>query len=92
MLKISKKVSNTANISDKQSWNRKYDNLQKLINQVNMIGDKILDLESEKNPIIDEISILRSRMIQECIHPHDLLTESNGMIICKFCNKKFNIQ
>ncbi len=92
MSKISKKVSNTANISDKQSWNRKYDNLQKLIDQVNKIGDKILELESNKIPIIDEIAILRNHMIQECIHPHELLTESNGMIICKFCNKKFNIQ
>jgi hypothetical protein len=31
-------------------------------------------------------------MIKECIHPHELLIESDGVIICKFCNKKFKIQ
>jgi hypothetical protein len=92
MSKNIKKVANTANISDKQSWNRKYDNLQTLISKVNSIGDKILELESSKSPIIDEIAILRERMIKECIHPQEFLTDSDGQIICKFCNKKFNIQ
>ena len=92
MSKNIKKVANTANISDKQSWNRKFDNLQKLINDVNTIGDKILELESSKSPIIDDISILRNQMIQECIHPHEFLLELEDHVICKFCNKKFNIQ
>ena len=92
MSKNIKKVANTANISDKQSWNRKFNNLQNLISQVNSIGDQILDLESKKYPIVDEISMLRIKMVQECIHPNDLIIEYNDHILCKFCNKKFITQ
>lgn len=86
-----KQVSNVANQSDKNAWNRKFDNMQKLIDQVNTLADQIMDLEEQKMPLIDEINQLRTIMVQECIHPKDMIIEYDDHIHCKFCDKKFTV-
>jgi hypothetical protein len=82
--------ANLANRSEKTSWNRKMDNMVKLLLKLQPIEDKILDLIStEKTPILDEISNLRKVMVDECVHPFEYLSlQDNQVTTCKFCNKR----
>jgi hypothetical protein len=85
-------VADTATRSEKVSWDRKMDNMVTLIAKLRPIEDKILDLMSEKTPIIDEISALRREMVKECVHPYHMLVDlGDGTTRCKFCDKKFGM-
>ena len=85
-------ISNNANRSEKTSWNRKMDNMVNLMASLRPIEQKILDIwEKEKNPIMDNIHELRKTMINECIHPYEYLVEKDGVIICKFCERRIGL-
>lgn len=90
--KLFDKISNSANRSEKTSWNRKMDNMVKLLAKLKPIEDKILDIiEKEKMPIQDEIHELRQLMVKECIHPSEYLVQENGWVRCKFCERRLTI-
>lgn len=92
-MKSDKKIiSGFTNISDKNSWLRKYDNMQKLIEQVNEFANEIMEIEKKRIPIFDEIAVLRQLMVDECIHPIDQLVEHEDYVECKFCNRKFTVR
>jgi hypothetical protein len=76
---------------DKTSWLRKYENLQTLINQVNVLAEQIAEIEASKEPIIDQINDLRQQMVHECIHPIDHLVDHEGVTLCKFCEKRIAV-
>lgn len=85
-------VSNFANRSEKTSWNRKLDNMVKLMAKLSPIEDEILEIiKTKKQPLLDQINKLRSTMVNECIHPIEQLVDHNNHIECKFCNRRFNI-
>ena len=84
-------VANNADRSEKTSWNRKMDNMVKLLAQLTPLADQILELEAQKLPILDEIQKLRLVMVNECIHPYDHLTFFEDHITCKFCNKRLSV-
>lgn len=84
-------VSNNANRSEKTSWNRKEDNMVKLLAQLRPIEEEILDLIGKKQPILDKIKDLRTTMVNECVHPYQHLTFHEDHIVCKFCNKRLGI-
>lgn len=86
--RVKEKIANGPSRSDKISWKRKLNNLEKLYQKISPIEDKILDLIAEKQPIFDEMQGIREEMMNECIHPFDYLTVDGKEIICKFCNKK----
>ncbi|RLD77523.1 MAG: hypothetical protein DRJ15_13370 [Bacteroidetes bacterium] len=91
--RILEHLANVANRSEKTSWNRKMDNLVKLMVMLEPIEQNILDIiEKEKMPMMDQISELRATMVKECIHPFEYLImgETDDVITCKFCNKKIN--
>lgn len=83
-------IANIANRSEKTSWSRKMDNMVKLLMTLQPVEDAILDLiATTKTPIMDDISVLRSTMVSECIHPFEYLVVSEDNVIsCKFCDKK----
>jgi transcriptional regulator with GAF, ATPase, and Fis domain len=83
-------VANHATLSDRISWTRKHDNMQKLIAQIHPVEEQIIELRASILPIYDEINQLRQIMVEECVHPIDMLVLHNNYIECKFCNKKFN--
>lgn len=87
-------VSNFSTRSDKTSWNRKLDNMVKLMSQLAPIEDKIIKIMAEeKQPLLDEIQSLRQTMIKECVHPFDhLADQGDGSIVCKFCTRRFSIR
>ncbi len=89
MNKQKKLISNQFDQSDKNIWMRKYHTMQNKIAEANAIADKILALEEQKMPILDEIVELRNSMVNECIHPSEHLVEYPEFILCKFCEKKF---
>jgi hypothetical protein len=92
-MKSDKKIiSSFTNISDKNSWLRKFDNMQKLVDEVNAYAEEITEIDKKMLPLFDDIAILRNTMVDECIHPIDQLVEHDDHVECKFCNKKFTVR
>jgi len=92
-MKSDKKIiSSFTNISDKNSWLRKFDNMQKLVEEVNAYAEEITEIDKKMLPLFDDIAILRNTMVDECIHPIDQLVEHDDHVECKFCNKKFTVR
>ena len=69
-------------------------NMQKLIEELVPIEEKILEItREEKYPIMDKIESIRTVMVNECVHPEDyLVIHENEYIECKFCNKKIAVK
>ena len=84
-------VANNSDRSEKTSWNRKLDNMVKLVAKLTPIEDQIAELEAQKIPILDEVQALRNVMVNECIHPLDHLVYHDDHILCKFCNKRISV-
>lgn len=75
---------------EKVSWDRKMDNMVSLIAKLKPIEDQILDLMTQKTPILDDIAALRREMVKECVHPYQMLVDiGNGSAKCKFCDRAF---
>lgn len=90
---VLERVANFATRSEKTSWNRKMDNMVKLLSKLPAIEDRILEIISkDKQPLIDEIAKLRQSMVSECVHPFEQLVVHQGFVTCKFCNRKMAIQ
>lgn len=84
-------IANNSDRSEKTSWNRKMDNMVKLISKLSPIEDQIAELEAQKWPILDEVQELRNLMVKECIHPYDHLVYHDNHVRCKFCNKNISV-
>lgn len=84
-------IANAANRSEKTSWNRKMDNMVKLIAQLRPIEEKIVGLEAQKYPIMDDVTKLRDLMKNECVHPYEYIELKTDHAICKFCDRKLSI-
>jgi hypothetical protein len=86
-------ISNRADRSEKTAWKRKASNMDKLLEDLRPIEDKILKIYAEeKQPLLDEIAELRSLMVKDCIHPFDMLVlTADGYVECKFCNRKIRV-
>ena len=84
-------ISNNSSRSEKMSWNRKMDNMVKLLSEIRPIEQKILELAASKIPLMDKIELLRQTMMMECVHPFEYLVFKNDHVVCKFCSKKINV-
>jgi GTP1/Obg family GTP-binding protein len=84
-------IANHATRSEKTSWKRKRDNIEKAIAELSPIEQEILDLMAKKVPLIDKIAELRQEMVETCVHPIDQLVLHENHIVCKFCNKRMSI-
>jgi hypothetical protein len=92
MKSVKKLILQQSSTLDKSTWNRKYENLQKLVVNINQLSDEIMQIEIKKLPLIDEITALRGDMIRECYHPSDYLVEKeDGTVECKFCGKTISV-
>lgn len=89
--RIREEISNAANRSEKTSWNRKMDNMVKLLAALRPIEDQIIELQAKKIPLFDEIQVLRTQMFKDCIHPFEYLIVNSDYVVCKFCNKHLSI-
>ena len=84
-------ISNNSDRSEKTSWNRKMDNMVKLLSRLRPIEEEILSLEAQKIPIHDEIQALRITMVNECVHPYDHLVFHDNHVQCKFCERRISV-
>lgn len=88
-------ISNNATRSEKVSWDRKMDNMVKLLATLKPIEEQILELMATKQPIFDQVAELRSDMVHDCVHPYTHLvyktTDEGDVIECKFCMKRFSV-
>jgi len=92
--RILEHMANVANRSEKTSWNRKMDNLVKLMTLLEPVELEILEIiRTKKTPIMDDISDLRKTMVRECVHPFEYLTmgDDDNVVSCKFCNRKISV-
>ncbi len=81
-------VSNYATRSEKTSWSRKRNNLEKVINKtIRPVEERILDLHNELRPAYDKVSAMREEMVESCVHPYDLLIIVGDTVHCKFCQR-----
>jgi hypothetical protein len=80
-------VATQVTSSDKISWQRKYNNLQAIMDKLTPLEEKIAELTGNCIPLYDEIAVLRKVMVEECIHPADHLVHKDDHIECKFCMK-----
>lgn len=84
-------VADHATRNEKVSWDRKMDNMVKLLAQLRPIEDQISDLLAKKMPILDDIELLRKEMVTYCVHPYTHLIHKEDHIECKFCSAKISI-
>jgi hypothetical protein len=87
--RLFEKICDHATRSEKVSWHRMMDNMISLLAKLRPIEDKIIKLNAEKTPIMDDIAMLRQRMVRDCVHPYEQLVIKDGSVECKFCNKRF---
>lgn len=83
-------VSHTGK-NEKLAWNRRVKKMQGLVDSHQEYEERILAIIKEKEPLLDEISILRNDMIKECIHPKDHIVHMNTYLVCRFCERKLSI-
>ena len=86
--KLFESIANFSDRSEKTSWNRKLENMVKLLAKLRPIEDQIIELQSQKMPIFDDVQVLRETMVKECIHPYQYLVQVDDHVLCKFGNKK----
>lgn len=90
-------VADNATRGEKVSWERKADNMQKLVADLAPIEEQIVELMGKKTPIFDEIQNIRTEMVRDCVHPYEQLVfsstdDNKEYILCKFCNKIFSVK
>lgn len=84
-------IADHANRNEKVSWDRKMDNMVSLLAVINPLEQKILDLNTKKAPLMDQLIALRKDMVYECVHPFDNLVHKGDFIECKFCMTKLSL-
>lgn len=77
--------------NEKLAWKRKVKKMEGLFTQLRVFEERILAIVKEKEPLMDDVALLRSEMVKECIHPKDHLVHLNTYLLCKFCEKKISI-
>ena len=88
--RIRDKIADAASRSEKVSWNRKMDNMVKLMTKLTPIEEQILSLHAKKIPIFDAIQELRADMVRECVHPFEYLVVLDECVQCKFCGRRIS--
>ena len=91
LLETFKQVADASTRNEKVSGNRKLKRMERLLEKLNPIETQILELYAQKMDIIDEVQILRTVMVEECIHPKEYLVQKDDHIVCKFCNKRIGL-
>mgnify|MGYP001607411265 CR=1 FL=1 len=81
-------IANNSDKNQKLTFDRRYNKLQGLLEQILPIDNEINELMVKKMPISEEINELREQMLGECIHPERFLIHHTSHIECKFCNTK----
>lgn len=89
--RIKEEIANNANRSEKTSWNRKMDNMVRLLAEIKPIEDQIIGLHEKKIPIFDEIQTLRKEMLRDCVHPYEYVLVEKDHAKCKFCEKLISL-
>lgn len=89
--KLFEQISNFSKRNEKTSWNRKMENMVKLLAKIQPIEEQIIELQAQKIPLLDEVSNLRESMVDGCIHPIEYLVNKKDHVLCKFCGRKITV-
>lgn len=80
---------------DKATWDRRMNEMVRLLSEINPIEDQIVELIAKKQPHMDAVAVLRKEMVDTCVHPETHLVAktdtvtSQQFLECKFCMRKF---
>jgi hypothetical protein len=84
-------VSSHHGKNEKLAWKRKIKKMEGIIAEIGKFEEQILEIVKQKQPLMDDIALLRAEMVRECIHPRDHLVHMGTMLTCKFCNNNISI-
>lgn len=75
---------------DKVMFSRKYDELQRVIEEELVpLQNEAMEIFLKQQPIMDRITEMRKELVTICVHPLEFLEPiKEGGFVCKFCNKK----
>lgn len=76
---------------DKVMFARKLEELEQIMVQIRSYEERISELMIAKQPLIDELTVLRQQMVKICVHPKDFLFSEGDHVVCKFCNKRLQV-
>lgn len=85
------RVAGVRDKNEKLSWSRRKKNLEDTVKTLEPIEQQIIELQTKKMRIMDDIQEQRNSLLRECVHPTDYLVHLNTHILCKFCNAKLSI-
>jgi transcription termination factor NusB len=88
---IKKTISGVSTKREYISWNRKHNNIKKLIDDLQPVEQEILDLQATRMGLLEQINEIRQLMVNQCIHPYEMLSVKEKHVECKFCNKKISM-
>lgn len=92
--RANKELSEVAKHADKNqrlSWRRKKKRIDELLERIEPLQQKKLDIILEMQPILDQIEEVRVKMVEECVHPIDYLVHKGTHVECKFCKSKIKV-
>lgn len=87
-------IANHATRSEKVSWERQYNNMQTIFNdELSPVENQIIELMIKKNEIYDRMVVIRQELVENCIHPFEMVVETEKkagiqLYECKFCSRK----
>jgi hypothetical protein len=84
-------IANFRDKNEKASWLRKKKNLEELVHVLEPIETKLLELNSQKLRLIDEMQEIRKTMMIDCVHPQDYLVHYRTFVKCRFCESNISI-
>lgn len=88
-IEYKQQIADHASQSERNAWNRKRRQVEAIVERLDVQEQQLLDMRARMQPSYDTIAELRQSMINECIHPIDLIVEHDGLFVCKFCDRKF---
>lgn len=84
-------ISKFADKNQRLSWRRKKKRIDELIRRLEPFQEEKLKLLLKIQPLMDDIEAVRTKMVDECVHPIDHLVHKGTHVECKFCNCKIRI-
>lgn len=88
---IIKIISDSSEKKEKVMFSRKMEDLNELLAEIQQFETKISEMIVAKQPLLDQLFMMRKEMVKICVHPREFLEQTDDGVICKFCNKVIKI-
>lgn len=74
------------------AWVRKRKSIERIVeNSIRPLEDEIIKLNTQLQPLYDQLKTMRAEMVEFCIHPIDMLVIMDDHVLCKFCDARMAV-